>query len=323
MKTRRLWPYALFALVMIVNVTVFTQRVWIMDWLRLRSYDAPAPIAALASETSMTPYAERLFYVNHPALENKTAFNQHCADHLEHGAVLGCYHGNRQGIYVYDISDARLHGVEQVTAAHEMLHQAYDRLDGKEKEHIRDLLQAFNDTQLTDENVKEKLELYRQADTVDLINEMHSIFATEIAALPTELEDYYRQYFNDRQKVVAFSQQYRAEFDKLQKQVEAYDAQLASLEKEIEASKNELDDDLDAVQAKERQLQQSSKDDVAAYNAEVRAYNRMVDAYNAKAEVTRAMIDEYNAIVAKRNDIAFAERQLQQALDSRLTPVTQ
>lgn len=324
MKLRRLWLVALLALIVGLNVTLFVHRVWLMDWLRLRNYDAPTAVAALASDTTMTHYAERLFYVNHPALEDKTAFNQHCADHLEHSAVLGCYHGDRRGIYVYDVTDPRLHGVEQVTAAHEMLHQAYDRLSSKEKKRINELLRNFNDTQLKDEGIKEKLDIYRKANTPDIENEMHSIFGTEVADLPAELEAYYKQYFTDRKKVVGFAEQYRAEFEKLKDQVAAYDNQLATLEKDIEAEKGELESSLATIRARERELQKGPQGgDVEAYNAAVRAYNRMVDAYNAKVENVRAKIDEYNAIVAKRNAIAFAERELQQALDSRLTPVAQ
>lgn len=323
MKLRRIWPFILLVAIVGLNIALFMNRVWLMDWLRLRNYSAPAAVSSLATDVTMTSYSERLFYVNHPALEDKASFNQHCADHLEHSAVLGCYHGDRRGIFIYDVTDKRLQGVEQVTAAHEMLHQAYDRLSISEKKRIAGLLQNFNDTQLKDTSVKEKLNLYRQADTVDLTNEMHSIFGTEVSELPAELEDYYKQYFTDRHKVVSFSQQYRAEFDKLKEQVATYDKQLESLQKEIEANKAELDADLATIQAKERQLQRGPGGNVDAYNSEVRAYNRRVDAYNAKVESTRKMIDQYNKIVAERNSIAFAERQLQEALDSRLTPVAQ
>lgn len=319
---RRIWPYVLLVLIIAVNVAIFTQRAWILDWLRLRGYDAPSAIANLAADTTMTPRAERLFYVNHPALEDKTAFNEHCADHLEDSAVLGCYHGDRQGIYVFDITDTRLQGVEQVTAAHEMLHQAYDRLDVKEKERIQGLLQDFNDTQLKDEGIKEKLDLYREADTADLVNEMHSIFGTEVANLPAELEAYYQQYFTDRSKVVRYAQSYRAEFDKLKDQVAAFDEQLSALEKEIETEKSQLEVSLEALRAKESQVQ-ALRGNAEIYNAGVRTYNGMIETYNDRVRNVRTKIDQYNDIVAKRNDIAFAERQLQQALDSRLTPVTQ
>lgn len=323
MKARRWWLSATLIIVAGLSIALFVNRAWLMDHIRLRGYNAPYEIQALATDTTMTAYAQRLFYVNHPALEDKTDFNRHCADHLDHSAVLGCYHGDRQGIYVYDVTDERLQGVEQVTAAHEMLHQAYDRLSAKEKARIGRLLTEYNNA-LTDETIKGKLALYEAADTVDLINEMHSIFGTEVGQLPGELEEYYRQYFANRQQVVALSARYQAAFSRFKDQVAAYDARLKTLGQSIDALKAQLGSDLAVIRSKERQLQMGPNGrDIAAYNREVAAYNALIDAYNAKVSDTRAAIDEYNKIVNERNAIAFAERQLQDALDSRLTPMTQ
>lgn len=323
MKLRRIWPYVVLLVLVAASVLLFVQRVWVLDWVRLRNYDAPVSVAQLAADTTMTPYAKRLFYVNRPALEDKAAFNQHCADRMEHSVVLGCYHGDRRGIYLYDVADERLAGVKEVTAAHEMLHQAYDRLGQQEKARIHRLLQSFNDSGLTDQSVREKLDLYRQANTPDLVNEMHSIFGTEVADLPTELEAYYQQYFTDRQQVVRLSRQYRTEFERLRQEVASYDMQLAALESQIEAAKEWLDSELAVIRANERELRRGPQGSIESYNAEVRAYNQRIDAYNVRVESVRDDIEQYNSIVAKRNAIAVEERQLQQALDSRLTPVAQ
>src|SRR3989344_1018679 len=113
----------------------------INDWLRLRNYDPPSAIAAIAKADQMTDNAKDLFYVTRPELINQANdFRQACPS-FEQTIVLGCYRsGLSSAIYIYDVPDARLDGVVEVTAAHEMLHSAYDRLGQDEKNRIDGLL---------------------------------------------------------------------------------------------------------------------------------------------------------------------------------------
>lgn len=316
---RRAWPYLLLALLVAGNVLVWSQRQNIADWFRLRNYQSPRDVVALATETTMTPYAQKLFFVNHPSLESKENFNMHCSDKSPETAVLGCYHGNRQGIYIYAVTDERLEGVRQVTAAHEMLHQAYDRLSASERMHIDTLLENFYTSGLTDQAVKEKLETYKKLQNAVLVNEMHSIFGSEVRNLPPELENYYKRYFTDRLKVVSYREAYQGEFTRRQELVKAYDAQLAALKKTISADKAALERELTFLNNKEKQINQDvSANDRTAYESDAAAYNATVGQYNSLLTVTRQQITQYNTIVTQRNDIAVQEQQLQQALDSRL-----
>jgi hypothetical protein len=320
---RRIWPYAVLVVLLVVNSFVWMQRENIADWWRLRGYDLPRDIAALADDTTMTDYAERMFYINHPSLETKEAFNQHCADHGEETSVLGCYHGDRQGIYLYAVDDSRLEGVRQVTAAHEMLHQAYDRLGDDERKRIDNMLTSFFDSAELPKDVKAKIDSYKDQKDADLVNEMHSIFGSEVRALPDELETYYKRYFDDRLKVVGFSEAYRAEFTRRKALVAQYDTQLDDLKAQIDTNKQELESKSDYLNTKEEEIKQDVKDrSQAAYQADVKDYNTMVDAYNAQLAKTRQLIEEHNDIVKKRNAIAIQEQELQKALDSRLEPST-
>jgi predicted phage-related endonuclease len=315
---RKFWPYVLLVILLACNVLVWVERQNIADWWKLRNYTAPAEISSLASETTMTDYAKRLFYVNHPVLEDKQAFNEHCSDKSEETAVLGCYHGNRRGIYLYAVTDPRLDGVRQVTAAHEMLHQAYDRLSASEKERISGLLDDFYKNHLEDESIKTKIDNYNKQGA-ELDNEMHSIFATEVRELTPELEEYYGQYFTDRVAIVTYSEAYQAEFTRRKEQVKAYDAQLSSLKDQIDTNKRDLKSKLSILKDKEKEINQDVADrNQAEYQADVAEYNQMVEVYNSELADTRALISEYNDIVAARNDIAVQEQELQEALDSRL-----
>ncbi|MET1033372.1 MAG: hypothetical protein ABWX94_02645 [Candidatus Saccharimonadales bacterium] len=316
---RRYWPYIVLVVLLAVNATVWIKREPITDWWRLRDYQPSQEIAVLVTDDAMTDKARHLFYVNHPTLENKEDFNMHCSDKSEDTAVLGCYHGNRQGIYLYAVTDSRLEGVRQVTAAHEMLHQAYDRLSNAERERIDKLLQDFYTGGMISEDIKTKIDTYKKQSDVVLANEMHSIFGSEVRNLPHELEEYYKQYFVDRSKVVGFSESYRAEFTRRQELVKKYDTQLANIKRQIDSNKASLETKMTALKAKEAEIDQDvSGSNQAEYNSDVQTYNSTVQAYNAQLAATRTLIDQHNQIVGQRNDIAVQEQELQQALDSRL-----
>ena len=271
----------------------------------------------------MTPAATRAFYVNHPSIDTKVVFAGHCNFGREQSIVLGCYHGNQQGIYILDVTDARLNGVEQVTAAHEMLHAAYDRLSDKERVHIDGLLQAFYANQVTDTRVRATIDLYRKTEPNDVVNEMHSIFGTEITNLTPELETYYRRYFVNRAKVVSYAAAYSAEFTNRQQQVVAYDAQLKDIKVTIEANTAALSQDQANLQSMRSKLDSERTTDPAQYNRDADVYNVRVNAYNSKIVATRDLIAQYNELVDKRNAIALEEQQLARAISGDSVPAAQ
>jgi len=322
---RKYWPYFVLVVLLALNATIWVKREAVADWWRLRNYTPPANVAQLAGDDDMTDYAKHLFYINHPLLEGKNDFNGNCADKGVDTAVLGCYHGNRQGIYIYAVTDARLQGVEQVTAAHEMLQQAYDRLSSNERSYIDSLLEDFYKNGLTDDSIKSKIDSYKSQAGVDLVNEMHSIFGSEVRNLPPKLETYYQRYFTDRAKLASYSESYRAEFTRRQDLVKQYDAQLDNLKAQINANKATLQVEMNQLKAQESEINgDAGAHDQAKYDADIQSYNALVVTYNALLTVTKQMIDQHNQIVDQRNNIAVQEQQLQEALDSRLdSPVTQ
>lgn len=305
----------LVLLPVVVLLVGWTQRYNVTDWWRLRDYTPPPAIVKLADETTMTDYGRRLFYVNHPALNDKSSFNQNCTI-SEQSIVLGCY-VTGAGIYLYDVSDPRLVGVQQVTAAHEMLHVAYDRLGSGERSRIDSLTQQVL-AGITDERLKSTVEAYRTRDAGIVPNELHSIFGTELETLPQELEDYYKQYFSDRQAVVKFSKQYEAAFQERKDKVAAYDAELASVKQDIEAKEAALDALVGRITTDRAELEALlAAKEYEAYNAKVPGFNQRVRSYNSQVNQVRALIETYNRLVAERNAIALEENELIKAIDSR------
>jgi len=288
----------------------------IQDWIRLRNYTAPANIAAFVAQDSMTPKAQHIFYVTHPTLEtNLGSFQKECAN-SEQTIVLGCYRtgvASDSQLFIRDITDSRLQGVEQVTAAHEMLHAAYDRLGASQKQAIDTMLQDYYRTQLNDQRIKDTIESYKKTEPDDLVNEMHSIFGTEISSLPAPLEEYYKQYFANRKQITDYAQAYEGEFTSRKAQVDADDAKLAELKTRIKTEEQALQEQLSALQSDRASVENSN--DQAAVNE----YNSRVVSYNAGIRRLQSDISAYNTLVEERNQIAAELQSLQSSIDTRLT----
>ncbi len=325
MRTKRLISSVLSITILAVLVIATLQRQAIYDWFRLRNYSPPASVVSLTKATTMTPAATHVFYINHPAIEGKAEFNQNCPDNGgEHTIILGCYLSHETGIHIYSVTDPKLAGVEQVTAAHEMLHAAYERLSSKDRNYVDGLLQDYYQHNLHDKRLLATIAAYKKSEPNDVVNEMHSVFGTEAPNLPAKLETYYKKYFADRSKVVAFSTAYQATFigrqtqaNKLLTQIKQIESQLNGMKAQIVSYEQLLNaqyQDLQLAPKSTRDEQISYKNQVDAYNAKVRTYRALVSTYNTLIILHNKLVDQYQALSVETN-------QLLQELNSRSATV--
>lgn len=277
----------------------------------------PDDVAAIARATGMSREGELVFRASRPAVEDDDDFNEHCA--LEGGAVLGCYAAGT--IYVYDVTDERLAGTVEVTAAHEMLHAAYERLPRAERERVDALVADAVAAIPEDDPVFADLELYAPEQFAD---EWHSRIGTEFADLSPELEAHYARYFDDRSLVVALNVQANAAFAALQEQIDALVAEIDTLGPQLDARMSDYDAAVAAFNA-----------DVASFNARAESgafasqeqFDRERAALVARSEALDAEVTAINEQVAYYNglverltalDADYAE--LYSALDSTADP---
>lgn len=320
MKTKRLFKTAvLLATVGVVGV-VWWQRVPLHDWWRLRGYTPSAAVAQLATDDTMLPYTRHLFYLNQPQLPTTvTAFRKSCPENQD-TIVLGCYHPDQNGIYIYDVQDQSLAGIQQVTAAHEVLHSVYARLSSKDRQQLNAELQSYYQNGLTDETVKAEVAIYQKTEPTSVYDEMSCTFGTEIAQLPAALEAYYARFFSDRQKIVGYEQQYQAKFSALQQQISDYDTHLSDLKSQIDGQEADLKTQSSQIDSRKSQLQQLlNSGQVSAYNSAVASYNAQVDGYNAELTTLKQNIASYNQLVDERNGVAGQLTTLDNAIDTRLS----
>lgn len=293
----------------------------LVDWWALRGYQPSQRVVALADATTMTPYGRHIFYVNKPELVADVGlFRQQCPDN-EQTIVLGCYHSRQGGIDIYDVKDPRLDGIHEVTAAHEMLHAAYERLNGSVKSKLNVLLRDYYNNRLNDDRIKNTLGSYKDLNYDDLTNEMHSIFGTEATDLPSELESHYRKYFNSRAVVAELAQNYASEFTSRTNAIKDYDNKLEALKIDIESTSNRLKEQRERIIGDRNRLDSyRASGDIDRYNSEVAAFNSQVDSYNRSVERLRRSISEYNRLLDERNELAKELQSLDESIDTRLIP---
>lgn len=303
---------AVTLLIAATSMWLVTHQQEVVDWWRLQGYEPSEDVAKLADDAGMSDEGRRVFYIQDPQLLGRSEFTGKC-NFDEVTIVLGCYVENDK-IYVFNVNENRLNGIEEVTAAHEMLHAVYSRLSDSEKSKLDAmLLAAFAD--IDNARLESTVESYRKRDPTIIANELHSILGTEIRVLPAELETHYAKYFVNRAEVVALAEAYEKEFTALEAKIAGFDSQIETLGKQIEAEQNNVAQLGQALNVERQQLE-AKRSNPEEYNAAVPAYNAQVREYNRQLEQLRTNISTYNQLVEQRNNIALEEKELIQAIDA-------
>ena len=307
-------------IVLSAAVFVMANRQQIIDEITLWQYKPSAEIVAIADRVKMSDVGRKMFYVSNPQIKSANEFNEDCRRVEKGNAILGCYNPSSRDIYIYNVANSELDGVKEVTAAHEMLHAAWERLGASEKSHLSELLeQAYNNVK--NKKLSERMEYYDRAQPGTRANELHSILGTEFANLGDELEEYYRRYFTDRSEVVKLHAQYQEKFESRENEAQ-------KLSESLKVRKEKLN----------RELSQYSTD-LADYNGRVADFNRRAgvsggflsqnDFYSQrqalKAELSElnerranlnSEINSYNSDVLRLRELGVQIDELNKSLDS-------
>lgn len=318
MKAKRFQVILLVALLVLLGL-VWAKRYQLQDWWRLRGYTPPSAVVQLADQDTMNAYTRHLFYLNRPqVLATVAEFRTHCPENQD-TIVLGCYHPDQNGIYIYAVQDSSLAGIQQVTAAHEVLHAVYARLSSSARSKLDSELESYYEHGSINANVKAEVALYKKTEPGAVYDEMSCTFGTEVVHLPAELESYYSQFFGDRQKIVGYKLQYRTQFTSRQQQISGYDARLSTMKQQINSQQTSLTSEAGSLDAQKAHLNQLlSSGQASAYNVGVASYNNQADSYNVGVAKLKKQIMAYNQLVDTRNSIAGQLTTLDSAIDTRV-----
>jgi hypothetical protein len=263
----------------------------------------PSPdIAALAARTTMTGVGRLYFYASAPQVITGQPFASSCPSaEASTQEILGCYHDHH--IYVLKVTRSDLVTVIDVTAAHEMLHAVYQDMSSEQHALYDPQLSAFYDAS-PDVHLHQIVPLYEQRTPQNRASELHSLVGSQVGGLTPQLDEYYRQYFKDRNVIVNAYNVYISVFDNLIGQLHDLQAQLDDLRGQIDsvrAQANSAGGQADSLSAQIQSLRAQGR--IAESNTLVGAQNAAVDRANGFAHQANALIDQYNAIVGQARDV--------------------
>jgi hypothetical protein len=307
-----------------------------------------AAVEQLALATAMTRPAQRLFYRQNPTIEPHENVVSDCKV-SDKGIMLGCYsHRGKIGkIVIQSVTDPRLRGVMEVTAAHEMLHAAYEKLSPSERDELTPHLEKAI-KYVKDQRLLKVLQDYQKTDTAVYVNELHSYLGTELDNLADPfLEKHYRQYFSDRSQVIVFADRSGAPMRKLDQRADGLKPEIETLEADLKREKQALNNlkaklndsdriltalksDLDQTRATLENASAQGQNNVdlinkfedqkAKFNHQVGLHNELVGTENNQIAQFNQKIDVYKQKISDYNQVGKDQRLL---LDSLTVGTTQ
>jgi hypothetical protein len=265
----------------------------VLQRFQLLNYNPPSEVSQLATQANMSDEGRKVFYLNTPTIEDKKVGLKLCNNSdAEKTITLGCYVSGK-GIFIQKVTDERLTGTMQVTAAHEMLHAVYhEHLSNSERTEIdRELLQVFDN--LNNPRLKKLIQIYRDRNPSHVSSELHSFLGTEVVNLGPKLEQHYNKYFVDRAKLVAMAQQKNELFAGIESKTGGIDQQLKTLKTQMDGREKTLRE-MDVAMRSSG----ATEDQKRLYNAHVQAlheetehYNQLVGTYNSLSSEGSALND--------------------------------
>lgn len=308
--------------VLAVAAWVFFNHQLVLDRINVWQYKPSSAIETIVSRAQLTDEGTFYFFASQPQLSDQKAFNRECTNKEDHAVILGCYVAQR--IFLYNVQDERLDGVREVTAAHEMLHAAFDRLSKEERQRVGVLLEK--ELASADDALKERLKVYDSLKDNDKINELHSIIATEVTGIDSELEAYYAQYFKDRRVLVDLFHSYEKVFRDLREQQEGLVTEINQLAEEINNRTATYNQSITALNADIERFNNranssggfSSQEEFDTTRAALIGRQNELEAEFGAIEELRG---NYEAKVSQLNEINLQQESLQRSLDSTPAPV--
>ena len=235
---KRAFWLTLVSLLIASGVIAYINRVEIQNRISAANYQPDAAMLSLIESISLTEKGDLLIRSTHPNITDGESFRNNCSkvDHSEDGHILGCYLPDSHEIHLLNVTDERLKGIVEVTAAHEMLHAAWAQMPDNSRHRLSKRIKNYYDG-IKDSNpvLAERMQVYEHLKQRDFVNELHSVLGTEVAQLPGWLEKHYAQWLKNRKQIVQFYENYRQIFVDLQNEADELQQQMKEMRADIEA----------------------------------------------------------------------------------------
>lgn len=318
-KWRWGWVISLLLVLMIAGFFLadFLQpRIW-WDYYIRSDYQPDSQVTQLIDRLAFTQRGKNVFLASSPVVSDADRFNEQCARREATISILGCY--DDQNIYIYHVSEPKLSGIMETTAAHELLHAVYVRLNQFERPKVDELIMANYEKFKTPE-LEQRLEYYRRIDPDSITNELHSILGTELTQLSPALEDYYSRYFTNRSVIVDFYKSYHQQFVDLSSKAEELKQQIDAMLPEITVSQKQYTTKLDSLNHDIELFNQRA--DGGHYTSQWQ-FNRdrqtllaRINSIEDERQYINNLVDKYNQLIEDYNNNATQYQKLNQSINS-------
>ncbi len=310
-------------------IVAYEFRTEIRDHFTAVGFEPTQRVEGIQEAIALTTSGDRVFLASRPTIGDREQFSTWCADvdHSEEGHVLGCFAENR--IRLFDVTDERLSGVVEVTAAHELLHATYSRLSASEREHLsEELNEAYESLIADDPTLEERMSVYAQLPATAFANELHSVLGTEVRNLPDALEAHYEQWFTNRAKIVDWYDSYHSVFTELTERANALSAELEALRTDIEQRSADYDAAVRQFNADAAEFK--ARNERFEFDGQPELFNQLraellarQDALGQTLSGLQADTDRFNELREQLIELNDVSIQLNDVLDSTLPTPTE
>ena len=308
-------------IIVCVVAAAILNRQYIIDKYNAWEFKPSPEIAQIANDVGLNENGRFYYFASRPELDFAKEFNGECRSREQGNAILGCYKNQR--IYIYNVNDERLNGLKEVTAAHEMLHAAYERLPESDKKAVNTLLEKEY-RKNSDSEFSKRMDYYKRNQPGEEYNELHSIIGTEFADISPQLEDYYKRYFNNRSQVVALHSKYSDKFKELKRGSASLRKELENLSININNASLKYNKDISNLNSEINNFNSRAKNGDFSSQEDFLNERRYLIKSTRKLEQDRANINRYiGQYESKRieyNKLVDESNSMYKAMDSTLAP---
>ena len=290
------------------------------DFVRNWMTSTPAPIETLVANLRLTSKGKFVFGAVDPQLESKDVFNSACPSAEEGASSLGCYDSNLQKVHILYVESEELAGEIEATAAHELLHAAWERLSNYDRSRLEPLLLSVYNSDEYHEQLAESTKDYAPE---AFLTELHSQIAERIKDLPPELERHYAKYFEDQDLIVSYFEKYSNVFKDLIAKVKTLLAEIEAERTAVEKQASDYEAWLSDYNARVDKFNNCARDpECSLVNFETKRDELIAEGYKLDAAYAtyEAALNTLNAKIDDYNNNFDHLKSLDRALDSRASP---
>jgi hypothetical protein len=246
-------------------------------------------IVKIADSSGFNQKGKFLFYSNNPELVGPDSLNEVCPNDSETSIEFGCFVPKNKKIYILRSQDPNFDDIMYVTAAHEMLHAAWQGLAKSERDDVATRLNLALGSGANSTKLREKISQYPKDKSV-IDSELHSFAGSEFIGIH---DDYFKKYFTDINLPYSNKNNYDTKIAAKLSSIDQKSAQLDALANELNTFKNKYIYPFERGYYLSTNDYNNYKNNIDTANQKVNFYNQRLKEYNKEIEDAQKFFDSF------------------------------